>query len=57
MISKEKHARQIGDIHIDKTYPWGFFNGAKQGPMDFGNVGGLLFFSYDNFNKFRVCLG
>ena len=57
MISKENHARKIGDIHIDKTNPWGFLNGANQGPMDFGSAGGLLFFSYDNFNRFRVGLG
>jgi ribonuclease HI len=57
MEVKEKVPRQIGELLIEKSYPWGFLDGAKQWPQDFYSAGVILYFSNSHFIKFKVGLG
>lgn len=41
MTTKVSEARQIGEILIDKTIPWGLFDGASKGPENLV-LGGLI---------------
>jgi ribonuclease HI len=42
---------------INKTYPWGFFDGAKKGPWPFSSARGILYLLYSHFVNFKAGLG
>ena len=42
---------------IATSWPWGFFEGVKQGPWEFGSVGGILYYLDNHFVKFKAGLG
>lgn len=56
MDQKGRIPRQVGELMIDKTIPWGFFDGAKQDPQNFCSFGGVLFLSEKHFFKFKAGL-
>jgi ribonuclease HI len=48
-----KFPQQIGELLIDKSYSWGFFDGACQGLDKPCGLGGLLFLSDEHFYTFK----
>ena len=49
--------RQVEAEVIDKTYPWGYFDGLASGDPKICGVGGVLFISDDHFYTFKAGLG
>ena len=49
--------REVVDEVIDKTYPWGYFDGSASGDPKICGVGGVLFISDDHFYTFKAGLG
>jgi len=41
---KKKSPRMVTSIDIDKSYAWGYFDGACQGVPRISGVGGILVF-------------
>jgi hypothetical protein len=54
---KEMPPRQLGALFIDKSFAWRFFDGAKRGPPNFCNLGGLHFIFERHILKFEMGLG
>jgi hypothetical protein len=48
---------QIGELVIDKSQAWCFFDGARQGPPDSSCAGGVLFISDSYSAKFKAGFG
>ena len=42
---------------IDKTKPWGFFDGSASGSPQVCGAGGILFLKYDHYFTFKAGLG
>lgn len=53
--SKKPKVRNLSIVEIDKSRPWGFFDGASQNNLCGG--GALLYLSDDHFFKIAVGLG
>ena len=49
--------REVVDEVIDKTYPWGYFDGSASGDPKICGVGGVLFIPDDHFYTFKAGLG
>ena len=49
--------RIITEEVIDKTKPWGFFDGSASGNPQVCGVGGILFLKDDHYFTFKVGLG
>lgn len=56
-MTKLRHPRQVGELFIDQSLPWGFFDGARQGQNDFSSPVGVLYLSSEYFNTFKAGLG
>ena len=49
--------RLVVEEIIDKTFPWGYFDGATIGEHRSCGVGGVIYIFEDYWNKFKVGLG
>ena len=49
--------RIIADEIIDKTKPWGFFDGSVSGNPHLCGAGGILYLKEDHYFTFKVGLG
>ena len=49
--------RIITEEVIDKTKPWGFFDGSASGNPQVCGAGGILFLKHDHYITFKVGLG
>lgn len=55
--SISKTPQQVGTLQIDKSIPWGFFDGACQGEDHRCGLGDLLFLNGSNYFNLRAYLG
>ena len=49
--------RQVVPEVIDKSYPWGYFDGSASGDPKICGAGGVLFIYDDHFYTFKAGLG
>ena len=49
--------RIISEEIIDKTKPWGFFDGSATGNPQLCGAGGILFLKVDHYITFKAGLG
>ena len=49
--------RTVAVENIDKTYPWGYFDGSAAGVPQICGVGGILYLSDEHFFTFSAGLG
>jgi ribonuclease HI len=47
----------VGEVFIDKTIPWSYFDGACQGDENIRGLGGLIYYNNNHFLIFKACLG
>ena len=43
--------------HIDKSYPWGYFDGSTTGEPKICGAGGMLYITNEHYFYFKVGLG
>jgi ribonuclease HI len=56
-VIKDRVPRQIGEILINKSYPYGSFDGDNQRPNNLCSARGNFFFSNVKYFTFKASLG
>ena len=49
--------RTVAVENIDKTYPWGYFDGSAVGEPKICGAGGMLYISDEHYFSFKASLG
>ena len=49
--------RIVSVDNIDKTYPWGYFDGSAAGEPKICGAGGMLYISDEHYFSFKAGLG
>jgi len=56
MAIEQKFPHKVGELEINKSCPWSFFDGSKQGIPKNNTIGGVLFLYNTHCVEFKVGL-